>query len=35
MHQGVVTVTPLQIDLTEHDQLSAWQNHLGAADRPA
>ena len=33
MHQGVVTVTPLQIDLTEHDQLSAWQNHLSAVDR--
>jgi 5'-nucleotidase len=35
MHQGVVTVTPLQIDLTEHDQLSVWQNHLSAVDRTA
>ncbi len=35
MHQGVVTLTPLQIDLTDHAQLAAWQTHLSAVDRPA
>ena len=35
MHQGVVTITPLQIDLTDHAQLAAWQTHLSAVDRPA
>jgi len=35
MHQGVVTLTPLQIDLTDHAQLTAWQTHLSAVDRSA
>jgi hypothetical protein len=35
MHQGVVTLTPLQIDLTDHAQLAAWQTHVNAVDRPA
>ena len=35
MQQGVVTLTPLQIDLTDHAQLAAWQTHLSAVDRPA
>jgi 5'-nucleotidase len=28
---GMVSITPLQIDLTDHAQLGAWRQRLGSA----